>query len=232
MPLGLTYSGREFSAAPAAGSNGQNGSLSPLSPSVAQSLSRSVPQSLFFYILHPLARKLCTMAYGHASMLKTIKFVSKSIKKATFSVKKASKRRAFRHAHLNILGGSPPLALAPGPFSPVQRAKKARFGALRSSFKSYPQFPQGRPPAKVAAPWAYLLPPFLSVAQKPPAPKRNSKMPARRPGGWGRAVQQETTVRPKTLATAEGGFNRRRVAKNLSRQRPTIRALGAKCQGQ
>jgi hypothetical protein len=38
---------------------------------------------------------------------KTIKFGSKSIKKATFSVKKASKRRAFRHAHLNILGVDP-----------------------------------------------------------------------------------------------------------------------------
>ena len=37
----------------------------------------------------------------------TIKFVSKSIKKATFSVKKGSKKRAFRHAHLNILGGHP-----------------------------------------------------------------------------------------------------------------------------
>jgi hypothetical protein len=39
--------------------------------------------------------------------VKTIKFGSKSIKKATFSVKKGSKRRAFRHAHLNILGGHP-----------------------------------------------------------------------------------------------------------------------------
>ena len=38
---------------------------------------------------------------------KTIKFVSKSIKKATFSVKKGSKKRAFRHAHLNILWGHP-----------------------------------------------------------------------------------------------------------------------------
>ena len=37
----------------------------------------------------------------------SIKFESKSIKKATFSVKKGSKRRAFRHAHLNILGGHP-----------------------------------------------------------------------------------------------------------------------------
>jgi len=42
--------------------------------------------------------------YVHA---KTIKFRSKSIKKATFSVKKRSKRRAFRHAHLNILGVDP-----------------------------------------------------------------------------------------------------------------------------
>jgi len=40
-------------------------------------------------------------------MSKTVKFGSKSIKKATFSVKKASKRRAFRHAHLNILGVDP-----------------------------------------------------------------------------------------------------------------------------
>jgi hypothetical protein len=39
--------------------------------------------------------------------VKTIKFGSKSVKKATFSVKKASKRRAFRHAHLNILGCHP-----------------------------------------------------------------------------------------------------------------------------
>ena len=39
--------------------------------------------------------------------VKTIKFGSKSIKKATFSVKKGSKRRAFRHAHLNILGCHP-----------------------------------------------------------------------------------------------------------------------------
>ncbi|MBE3100636.1 MAG: hypothetical protein IMZ44_26260 [Planctomycetes bacterium] len=38
---------------------------------------------------------------------KTIKFESKSIKKATFSVKKGSKKRAFRHAHLNILGVAP-----------------------------------------------------------------------------------------------------------------------------
>ena len=66
-----------------------------------------VPQSLFFYIFPPLARKLCTTAYGHASMLQTIKFESKSIKKATFSVKKRSKTSAFRHAHLNILGGHP-----------------------------------------------------------------------------------------------------------------------------
>ena len=51
--------------------------------------------------------KLSTTAYAHASMLKTIKFESKSVKKATFSVKKASKKRAIRHAHLNILGGHP-----------------------------------------------------------------------------------------------------------------------------
>ncbi|MCX5673488.1 MAG: hypothetical protein NTX87_00630, partial [Planctomycetota bacterium] len=42
--------------------------------------------------------------YVHA---KTIKFGSKSIKKATFSVKKRSKTSAFRHAHLNILGVDP-----------------------------------------------------------------------------------------------------------------------------
>jgi len=64
-------------------------------------------QPLFLWIPSPLARKLCTTAYAHPSMYKTIKFESKSIKKATFSVKKASKRRAFRHAHLNILGGHP-----------------------------------------------------------------------------------------------------------------------------
>jgi hypothetical protein len=51
--------------------------------------------------------ELSTTAYAHSSMSQTIKFVSKSIKKATFSVKKGSKRRAFRHAHLNILGGHP-----------------------------------------------------------------------------------------------------------------------------
>jgi len=45
--------------------------------------------------------------YSHPSMSQTIKFESKSIKKATFSVKKASKRRAFRHAHLNILVVNP-----------------------------------------------------------------------------------------------------------------------------
>jgi hypothetical protein len=37
----------------------------------------------------------------------SIKFESKSIKKATFSVKKGSKTRAFRHAHLNILALDP-----------------------------------------------------------------------------------------------------------------------------
>jgi len=51
--------------------------------------------------------KFSTTAYAQQSMSKTIKFGSKSIKKATFSVKKASKRRAFRHAHLDILGGHP-----------------------------------------------------------------------------------------------------------------------------
>ena len=51
--------------------------------------------------------ELSTTSYAHASMSQTIKFESKSIKKATFSVKKGSKRRAFRHAHLNILGGHP-----------------------------------------------------------------------------------------------------------------------------
>jgi len=51
--------------------------------------------------------ELSTTAYAQECLSKTIKFGSKSIKKATFSVKKASKRRAFRHAHLNILGGHP-----------------------------------------------------------------------------------------------------------------------------
>ena len=78
-----------------------------LCASVPLCLRASVPQSLFFYIFPPLARKLCTTAYAHASMSQTIKFESKSIKKATFSVKKRSKRRAFRHAHLNILGADP-----------------------------------------------------------------------------------------------------------------------------
>ena len=83
--------------------------------------------------------ELSTTAYAHPSMSKTIKFESKSIKTATFSVKKASKRRAFRHAHLNILGGHP-LPPRRGPFSPSQRAKKARFRALRGEFQSCPQF--------------------------------------------------------------------------------------------
>ena len=51
--------------------------------------------------------KLSTAAYAQECLSKTIKFESKSIKKATFSVKKASKKRAFRHAHLNIWGGHP-----------------------------------------------------------------------------------------------------------------------------
>ena len=62
---------------------------------------RSRFPSLFF------CNKLSTTAYAQECLSKTIKFESKSIKKATFSVKKASKRRAFRHAHLNILGGHP-----------------------------------------------------------------------------------------------------------------------------
>ena len=63
-----------------------------------------VPRSRF-----PVPRfwELSTTAYAHPSMSKTIKFGSKSVKKATFSVKKASKRRAFRHAHLNIWGSHP-----------------------------------------------------------------------------------------------------------------------------
>ena len=69
----------------------------------------------------PFRNKLSTAAYAQECMSKTIKFESKSIKKATFSVKKRSKTRAFRHAHLNIWGGSPPLALAPGPFCPSPR---------------------------------------------------------------------------------------------------------------
>ena len=53
------------------------------------------------------AKKLSTAACAQECLSKTIKFESKSIKKATFSVKKASKKRAFRHAHLNIWGGHP-----------------------------------------------------------------------------------------------------------------------------
>jgi len=70
----------------------------------------SVPPSLSDFSCKfppPLARKLCTTVYAHLSMSQTIKFVSKSIKKATFSVKKRSKTSAFRHAHLNILGCHP-----------------------------------------------------------------------------------------------------------------------------
>jgi len=71
------------------------------------SKARLSVQSLFLWISSPLARKLCTTAYAHPSMSQTIKFESKSIKKATFSVKKRSKTSAFRHAHLNIWGGHP-----------------------------------------------------------------------------------------------------------------------------
>jgi hypothetical protein len=37
-------------------------------------------------------------------------------------------------------GGSPPLALAPGPFLPSPRVKKRAFGAQKGVWKSYPQF--------------------------------------------------------------------------------------------
>ncbi|MCX5676913.1 MAG: hypothetical protein NTX87_18135, partial [Planctomycetota bacterium] len=64
-----------------------------------------VPGSPFPTLL--FRNKLSTAAYAQECMSKTIKFESKSIKKATFSVKKRSKKRAFRHAHLYILGGHP-----------------------------------------------------------------------------------------------------------------------------
>ena len=62
--------------------------------------------------------------------VKTIKFGSKSVKKATFSVKKASKRRAFRHAHLNIWGGTPSGASARAVFA-FRNGKKARWGRAK-----------------------------------------------------------------------------------------------------
>ena len=58
-----------------------------------------VPRCPLLGVIH---NGVCPCVY-----VKTIKFGSKSIKKATFSVKKASKTRAFRHAHLNIWGGHP-----------------------------------------------------------------------------------------------------------------------------
>ena len=65
---------------------------------------RRVPRRCFFATSYP-QRRMRIRACKKPS--KTIKFVSKSIKKATFSVKKGSKKRAFRHAHLNILWGHP-----------------------------------------------------------------------------------------------------------------------------
>jgi hypothetical protein len=62
--------------------------------------------------------------------VKTIKFGSKSIKKATFSVKKRSKTRAFRHAHLNIWGVTPSGASARAVFT-FRKGKKARFGGAK-----------------------------------------------------------------------------------------------------
>ena len=53
------------------------------------------------------AQKLSTTAYAQECLSNSVKFGSESIKKATFSVKKRSKTSAFRHAHLNILGGHP-----------------------------------------------------------------------------------------------------------------------------
>ena len=55
----------------------------------------------------PFRNKLSTTAYAHSSMLKTVKFESKSVKRATDSDQKRSKPSAFRHAHLNILGSHP-----------------------------------------------------------------------------------------------------------------------------
>ena len=65
---------------------------------------RGVPWCCFFATSFP-QRRMRIRACKKPS--KTIKFGSKSIKKATFSVKKGSKKRAFRHAHLNILGCHP-----------------------------------------------------------------------------------------------------------------------------
>ena len=78
----------------------KNGSYKVCSPVVSWRLCVRSPTLLF-------RNKLSTSAHAHYHMSNSIKFESKSIKKATFSVKKASKKRAFRHAHLNIWGGHP-----------------------------------------------------------------------------------------------------------------------------
>jgi len=70
-------------------------------------LRASVPQSLFLYISTPLAWKLCTTAHGNTSMTKPSNSGQNRSKRRRFPVKKRSKRRAFRHAHLNILGADP-----------------------------------------------------------------------------------------------------------------------------
>ena len=91
--------------------------------------SCSLSQSLFFYILRLLAWRLCTTAYAHPSMSKTIKFESKSVKKAMFSVKKRSKTSAIRHAHLNIWGVTPSGASAKA----VLPLRKGHLGVVQGS---------------------------------------------------------------------------------------------------
>jgi len=67
-------------------------------PQVSGSLF-PVPRSPLLGVIH---NGVCPC--GH---VKTIKFGSKSIKRATDSDQKRSKQSAIRHAHLNILGGHP-----------------------------------------------------------------------------------------------------------------------------
>ena len=68
-------------------------------------------------------------------MSQTIKFESKSVKKATFSVKKRSKTSAFRHAHLNIWGVTPSGASARAVFASRKGKKGAFSGRSRASSK-------------------------------------------------------------------------------------------------
>ena len=80
--------------------------VSPSSALVYKNRCPRVSRSLFPVPRSPLLGVIHNGVWPCVHV-KTVKFGSKSIKKTTFSVKKGSKRRAFRHAHLNILGGHP-----------------------------------------------------------------------------------------------------------------------------